>query len=219
VRWSTRARDALLAGIVSSQAYVEVTLCLLSTYKALWFRAQSQSPHWWRTCSIRNYPTDSRSMFTLKSLLIPCLLSVTTYAQNISIASPTSAQTMTVGQPMNVELDFGNQLTGVKHVSVVIALQDCTGLPCPSVSPQDDMGNVLFAGNYTPQEHEQNKPPYQNFSITLPVGTHGGTNVLNVAHFMLVGASSTPVLEFRNVSINTQNASSASSAAKSSAQQ
>lgn len=150
-------------------------------------------------------------MFILKTLLVPCLLSATIYAQSISIAAPSSEETGTAGQPMNVELDFANQLTGVKHVSVVIALQDCAGQPCPNVSPQDDLGGVLYAGNYTPQEHEQGKPPYENFSIMLPAGTHAGTNVLNVAHFMLVGASSTPVLEFKNVSINTQNGSSSSS--------
>ncbi|KAJ3976957.1 hypothetical protein EV361DRAFT_881443 [Lentinula raphanica] len=109
-------------------------------------------------------------------------------SQTISILSPTSGTEITPGQDVTVQLGFANSLTGVEHVSAVIAMINCAGAPCPS-DASDTLGIPLFAGNYTPELHEGNlvsliscfvrhsldllimgrffiQPPYQNFVRT-----------------------------------------------------
>ncbi|KAJ3747222.1 hypothetical protein DFH05DRAFT_1457636 [Lentinula detonsa] len=139
----------------------------------------------------------------MKSILI--LLSIfflTVHSQTITVLSPSSGSEITPGQNVTVQLAFGNSLTGVEHVSAVIAMINCAGAPCPT-DASDSLGIPLFAGNYTPQYHEQNLPPYENFTITVPGTLAAGTNMLTVAHFMLVGASAVPVLQFDNVTVST----------------
>ncbi|KAJ3791257.1 hypothetical protein GGU10DRAFT_398138 [Lentinula aff. detonsa] len=173
----------------------------------------------------------------MKSILI--LLSIfflTVHSQSITVLSPSSGSEITPGQNVTVQLAFGNSLTGVEHVSAVIAMINCAGAPCPT-DASDSLGIPLFAGNYTPQYHEQNLassisgliffPPYENFvrtndlislfalslklydetvvhqTVTVPGTLAAGTNMLTVAHFMLVGASAVPVLQFDNVTVST----------------
>ncbi|KZP33004.1 hypothetical protein FIBSPDRAFT_924977 [Athelia psychrophila] len=145
-----------------------------------------------------------------KSLLLPVALCASAYAQSIEINYPGNTTTQTLGQTIDLELDFPNQLTSVQHISVVIALLGCASTGCSNLTAETaGLGSIMYAGNYTPQSHEPYKPPYQNFTLALPNGTQAGSSILNVAHLFLLGASETPVLEFKNVTINTQKAPSA----------
>ncbi|KAJ3770700.1 hypothetical protein FB446DRAFT_646523 [Lentinula raphanica] len=135
-------------------------------------------------------------------LLLLSSLFLTVCSQTISILSPTSGTEITPGQDVTVQLGFANSLTGVEHVSAVIAMINCAGAPCPS-DASDTLGIPLFAGNYTPQLHEGNLPPYQNFTVTVPSNLAAGTNMLTAAHFVLIGVSAVPVLQFDNVTVST----------------
>ncbi|KZV75193.1 hypothetical protein PENSPDRAFT_572074 [Peniophora sp. CONT] len=141
----------------------------------------------------------------MKFILAPLLLAASTLAQSISIADPADGATLTAGSPMNVELDFPNSLTGVKHVSVVISFLSCGVQPCDMGADQI-LGNVLYSGNYTPAytTDDAAKPPNQNFTLTIPSEASTGAGLLNVAHFYLVGASAQPILEYKNISFNLQ---------------
>ncbi|KAH7878001.1 uncharacterized protein C8R40DRAFT_880329 [Lentinula edodes] len=109
-------------------------------------------------------------------------------SQTISILSPTAGAEIVPGQDVTVQLAFANSLTGVEHVAAVVAMINCAGAPCPA-DASDTLGIPLFAGNYTPQYHEQNLPPYENYTVTVSSTLAVGTNMLTVAHFMLVGVS------------------------------
>ena len=67
-----------------------------------------------------------------------------------------------------------------QSVSVVISLQRCGPSPCLT-SDDAILGDILFAGNF--------KPPFQNFTFTLPASDQPGDAVIHVAHFFLVGVS------------------------------
>ncbi|KAJ4482097.1 hypothetical protein J3R30DRAFT_3402737 [Lentinula aciculospora] len=140
-------------------------------------------------------------------LIFLSTLFLTACSQTISVLSPSPGAEITPGQDVTVQLAFANSLTGVEHVSAVIAMINCAGAPCPT-DASDTLGIPLFAGNYTPQYHEQNLPPYENYTVTIPSTLATGTNLLTVAHFMLVGVSAVPVLEFDNVTLSTPSSSS-----------
>ncbi|KAL0579134.1 hypothetical protein V5O48_002866 [Marasmius crinis-equi] len=137
-------------------------------------------------------------------ILFTLTLILSVFSQTIQIADPADGASVQSGQNMNVMLEFPNSLTGMTHVSVVISLLDCPDLnkgQCVQQNATDSLGKTLFAGNYTPQFHEQDRPPYQNFTVAIPQGQQPPNLLLTVAHFMLVGASASPILEFKNVSL------------------
>ncbi|KAE9396632.1 hypothetical protein BT96DRAFT_1039203 [Gymnopus androsaceus JB14] len=138
--------------------------------------------------------TKSANIFLLLSTLF-----LTAFSQTISILSPTPDAEITAGQDVTLQLAFGNSLTGVQHVSVVIAILDCAALgeTCPTLDAGSTLGVPLFSGNYTPEFHEQ------NLTVTIPQTLTAGTNMLTVAHFMLIGAGATPILQFDNVTVST----------------
>ncbi|KAL0069780.1 hypothetical protein AAF712_003049 [Marasmius tenuissimus] len=141
-------------------------------------------------------------MKTIILFTLSLILSV--FSQSIQIASPTNDTGVESGKDLNVMLVFPNSLTGMRHISVVISLLNCPDLAsdqCAQQKATDSLGQTLFAGNYTPQYHEQDRPPYQNFSVMIPTGQKSPNLLLTVAHFMLVGASSSPVLEYKNVTL------------------
>ncbi|TRM70273.1 hypothetical protein BD626DRAFT_476891 [Schizophyllum amplum] len=131
------------------------------------------------------------------------LLSVaaTVTAQNIALSFPTANATVTAGQNTTVQVSFPNSLTSVQHVSLVISLASCgQANECPS-SAYETLGTPMYVGGFDPQYHESALPPYQNFSVQIPEGTAEGTNLLTVAHFMLLGASFVPILDFSNATV------------------
>ncbi|KAJ4491420.1 hypothetical protein C8J55DRAFT_469548 [Lentinula edodes] len=140
------------------------------------------------------------------SLIVFSTLFLTVCSQTISILSPSAGAEVVPGQDVTVQLAFANSLTGVEHVAAVVAMINCAGAPCPA-DASDTLGIPLFAGNYTPQYHEQNLPPYENYTVSVSSTLAVGTNMLTVAHFMLVGASAVPVLEFANVTVSTPSSS------------
>ncbi|KAL1734876.1 hypothetical protein EV714DRAFT_244850 [Schizophyllum commune] len=138
----------------------------------------------------------------MKFTVLAALLSAasTALAQNIQLSSPTANATLTPGQNTTVQVEFPNSLTGAQHVSLVIGLASCSsGSGCPA-DAFSGLGRPLYVGGFDPQYHESALPPYQNFSVQIPEDA-SGVNLLTVAHFMLLGASTTPVLDFSNATV------------------
>ncbi|KAL5530722.1 hypothetical protein ACEPAF_6980 [Sanghuangporus sanghuang] len=121
----------------------------------------------------------------LFSLVLASVFALPVLGQMVSIAAPAPGETLAPGSSIVVELDSANGLTNFQHVSVALGIA-----PVPSDTSTPTLGTVLFAGNYTPTLHEQNKPMYQNFTLTIPDGQVSGNSTLSVAHFYLVGSIS-----------------------------
>jgi len=138
-------------------------------------------------------------------IILLSTLFLTAFSQTITIISPPPGAEITAGQDVTVQLGFGDTLTGVQHVSVVIATFNCAAIDgCPVLDASSPtLGDPLFKGNYTPEFHEGNLPPYENYTVSIPATLTAGTNMLTVAHFMLIGAGATPILQFANVTVST----------------
>ncbi|KAG7088413.1 hypothetical protein E1B28_012410 [Marasmius oreades] len=138
-------------------------------------------------------------------ILFTLSLVLSVLSQSIQITEPTDGTPITPGQSLNVMLEFPNSLTGMTHVSVVVSTRDCTQ-ECSQQDASDSLGKPLYVGDYAPQFHENNKPPYQNFTVKIPQGITTAKTQLTVAHFMLVGASASPLLEYKNVTLAVNSA-------------
>jgi hypothetical protein len=85
------------------------------------------------------------------------------------------------------------------------------------------MGQILHSGGFNPQADPNNaqKPPHQNFTVTVPSNLPKGSAQIGIAHFSLIGVSSTlsptwmlmtlisqaglePFMEVKNVSVIVQ---------------
>lgn len=116
-------------------------------------------------------------------------------------------------------------LTASTEVAIVIGFLSCVGLNTPTCPPPSaTIGNVLYNGPYDPEFHNNgslpNKPPYQNFTVTIPASAPAGPAQLSLTHLSLVGVSPprfrnfepsvlicvqlslSPFLEFRNITLN-----------------
>ncbi|KAL5508255.1 hypothetical protein ACEPAH_5874 [Sanghuangporus vaninii] len=140
----------------------------------------------------------------LFSLVLASVLALPVLGQMVSFAAPAPGETLIPGSSIVVELDSANGLTNFQHISVALGV--ALGVaPVPNDTSTPTIGTMLFAGNYTPTLHEQNKPMYQNFTLTIPDGQVSGNSTLSVAHFYLVGAGLEPILETRNISVMEEN--------------
>jgi hypothetical protein len=83
-----------------------------------------------------------------------------------------------------------NSLTGSKEVGLVIGMQSCSGGVCNKMPATDYLGALLVnTGSYNPQYHEYYKPPYENYTITVPTYLEKGPARISVTHYALVGVS------------------------------
>lgn len=149
-------------------------------------------------------------------LIGPILLAAAAFAQSVDIGAPASGTTVKAGSNITVEVDRPvsrtnqilnktsyivhrphtvpqNTLTGSTEVAVVIGFLSCVGFStgiCPP--PSEIIGSILYNGPYDPQFHTNvtpTKPPYQNFTVTIPKTAEAGPAQLSVTHFSLVGVS------------------------------
>ncbi|KAJ6493999.1 hypothetical protein C8R47DRAFT_1118009 [Mycena vitilis] len=138
----------------------------------------------------------------LSSLALSALLAASAYGQRAFIGAPADGTSVTAGSNITVELDRPDTLTGSTEVAVIIGFFSCTstGSVCPG--PSEALGTILYNGPYDPEFQPGPKPPYQNFTVTIPPSAPKGKAQLGVAHFSLVGASEVPILETLNVTLN-----------------
>ncbi|KAI0647684.1 hypothetical protein C8Q79DRAFT_1008099 [Trametes meyenii] len=120
-------------------------------------------------------------------------------AQMAVILSPPPQSTLSPGDQFVVDVDRPDTLTPSQEVSVAIGLLSCAGIAppgtCNGVDPTEELGRVLFAGPYTPQLRPGGSDLFQNFTVTVPDNFPPGAAALSVAHFSLVGAGLSPILE------------------------
>ncbi len=127
-------------------------------------------------------------------------------AQRVAIGSPLDQTTLSAGQQTVVEIDrpvsvfhdslpvlvyLGSQnfQSSAQEVAVVIGIQSCAATPC--APPDGIMGQILYSGSFNPQFDTSNtqKPPHQNFTVTLPSNLPKGSAQIGIAHFSLIGVS------------------------------
>ncbi|KAI6144138.1 hypothetical protein BKA82DRAFT_3938796, partial [Pisolithus tinctorius] len=88
------------------------------------------------------------------------------------------------------------RLTGSEGVAVVIGFQSCGANRC--ISSNDDLGQVLYNGSFSPKYHELTSPPYKNFTIEVPNTAPDRTALIRVVRVTLIGASNAPFSEVVN---------------------
>ena len=79
-------------------------------------------------------------------------------------------------------------LSSSQEVAIAIGFWPCNGA-CNETDVTQVLGSLAYSGPYNPQlTGEAWKPPYENFTVTVPSHFVPGSEVsLNVAHFSLIG--------------------------------
>ncbi|KAI0357359.1 hypothetical protein OH77DRAFT_1399218 [Trametes cingulata] len=146
-------------------------------------------------------------LFTFAYLVLAAL------GQRIAIGAPAEWSVIQPGSNITVEVDRPMTLTGSQEVAVAIGLWPCAGYgeaanrTCAEVDVTQVLGNVMYSGPYEPKlqpGQEAIKPPYQNFTITVPSTFTDGQVSLGVAHFSLIGAGAAPFMEVANITLIVQ---------------
>lgn len=94
-------------------------------------------------------------------------------------------------KPSIVIFALQNSIMGSREVGLVLSFQYCQKPnPCPPATNQ--LGSVLFIGQFNPQFHEIPGQPYQNFTVTIPdfdFWKPGPAQII-ATRFHLIGVSS-----------------------------
>ncbi|KAM5538616.1 hypothetical protein V8D89_007645 [Ganoderma adspersum] len=125
------------------------------------------------------------------------------FAQRCQITAPAEWSTVKPGSNVTVELDRPMTLSSSQEVAIAIGFWPCNG-PCNRTDVTEVMGSLVYSGPYNPQLNTTAnwRPPYQNFTVTVPAHFTPGSEVsLNVAHFSLIGAGLMPFLETLNITL------------------
>ncbi|KAJ6016535.1 hypothetical protein N7540_011126 [Penicillium herquei] len=101
-------------------------------------------------------------------------------AQNAVINIPERQQTVTAGSDLIVQVLRPNLLTNSQEMALAIGFSFCANGGCSPAS--EDMGTVVYSGNFNPVSHEEFLPPYQNFTVPIPSSYSSGKAQVNVAH-------------------------------------
>ncbi|KAF9565780.1 hypothetical protein CPC08DRAFT_159089 [Agrocybe pediades] len=140
----------------------------------------------------------------LTTLLTLTSCAVIAAAQRSFIRSPPSGANIVHGRRFTVQVIRPNSIQGSTEVGMIIGLVSCAAEPndgvCPP--PEEQVGRVLFNGDFNPALHEIPGEPYQNFTVTVPNDFPLGLAQLSTGRFHLIGAGPSPVLELNNVTVN-----------------
>ncbi|KAJ6461078.1 hypothetical protein C8R45DRAFT_879278 [Mycena sanguinolenta] len=142
----------------------------------------------------------------LSSLALSALCAATALAQSVQIGAPAAGTTVSAGSNITVEIDRPDSLTASAEVAIVIGFLPCGGFASGCPPPSETLGTVLYNGPYDPEFSAPvggvNKPPHQNFTVTIPSSASPGPAQLGVVHVALVGLSETPLFETLNITLN-----------------
>ncbi|KAJ0414818.1 hypothetical protein BJY00DRAFT_18836 [Aspergillus carlsbadensis] len=131
----------------------------------------------------------------MKTFAILTTLAATALAQNVFVNLP-EGSTLEAGSEAIIQVTRPNSLTGSREIAVAIGIQPCNGGRC--LPAESTLGTVLYNGPFTPDFHESNGLPYENFTVTIPADLATGSALVGVAHAALVGASNWPFFEVVN---------------------
>ncbi|KAJ5774138.1 hypothetical protein N7457_009034 [Penicillium paradoxum] len=135
----------------------------------------------------------------MKSFITICLFAVSALAQRANIGLPEEDQRINSGKDVIIQIQRPNTLTGSKEMAVAIGLSSCKSSPCRSAA--DAIGTILYNGPFKPEYHENNRPPYENFTVKVPSDAVLGKSQINVAHAALIGAGPSAFLESFNQTV------------------
>ncbi|KAJ7244431.1 hypothetical protein B0H12DRAFT_1309555 [Mycena haematopus] len=139
----------------------------------------------------------------LLSLLPLSAMLTIAFAQRADIGAPADGSTVRRGSKIIVEIDRPDTLTGSTEVAIIVGLWHCGGSESVCPPPSEVLGTILYNGPYAPEFHNSDsKPPYQNFTVKIPLDAPIGKAQLGVAHLSLVGAGPFPFLETFNITLN-----------------
>ncbi|KAF8336749.1 hypothetical protein F5887DRAFT_565748 [Amanita rubescens] len=124
------------------------------------------------------------------SVILLLAFPILSLAQAVTIESPPAGASITQAGSFTVQIARPDTLTGSIEVSVAIGVTSCVSTPCPGFTADQDLGDVLYYGPYTPELYNGRTPEYENFTVSLPSGFPLGAAQINVAHFSLLGVSS-----------------------------
>jgi hypothetical protein len=156
---------------------------------------------------------------SLRSVLAVAALAGAALAQNTQIGAPEHGAQLKAGSNLTVEVQrpvrlffLGpcciadglppvpqNSLTGSHEVAVVIGLQSCVSNLCAEYAPGDYLGSLLYSGSFNPQyaPGQTQKPPHQNYTVTVPSYISKGAARVSVAHWSLVGVRTAAMTRLR----------------------
>ncbi|KAI0372902.1 hypothetical protein BV20DRAFT_1050328 [Pilatotrama ljubarskyi] len=140
----------------------------------------------------------------MKAVITALSLVALAFAQSVTILSPAPGTTLSAGESFVVDIDKADSLSPSYDVSVAIGLQSCGETPCSQLASAGILGNVLHAGDFTPQLRPNSSHLFQNYSVQVPSTMQTGPAVLTVGHFYLLGAGASPVVETVNATIVIQ---------------
>ncbi|KAB8201840.1 hypothetical protein BDV34DRAFT_201933 [Aspergillus parasiticus] len=136
----------------------------------------------------------------MKNLLpfISFAVLILTAAQAIEIGAPTAGTVLSRGSKFTAQVLQPGSVQTCIEVGIALAVNSCDNDVCPQ--PSDQLGNVLYAGPWTPTAHPSSGS-YQNFNLQVPEYMPEGLATFTLTHLCLLGAGPVPLLEFRNVTI------------------
>ncbi|KAI1794787.1 hypothetical protein LXA43DRAFT_1091395 [Ganoderma leucocontextum] len=101
-------------------------------------------------------------------LFVLAFLVASAFAQRCQIAAPAEFSTVKLGSNITIELDRPMTLSSSQEVAIAIGFWPCNGA-CNETDVTQVMGSVVYTGPYSPQLTNAGwKPPYQNFTVTVP---------------------------------------------------
>ncbi|KIK78292.1 hypothetical protein PAXRUDRAFT_164365 [Paxillus rubicundulus Ve08.2h10] len=119
------------------------------------------------------------------------------FSQTITLGYPTNGVILTPGQSFTAQVIQPESMASCIQVGIALAMDTCTNGVC--LQPANQLGDVLYAGPWTPTGHPQGGF-YQNFTLQVPDFTPGPA-VFTLTHLCLLGGGPYPFLEFRNASV------------------
>ncbi|KAJ7053667.1 hypothetical protein C8F01DRAFT_996282 [Mycena amicta] len=101
----------------------------------------------------------------------------------VTLIAPTSGASVTAGSSVTVRVVGTTPTAGSVQGAAVIAITKCT-LICNS--PLNNIGTVLYNGNYNPVFHLTGPGPartvYQDIAVTIPSGSAAGNWQISIVH-------------------------------------
>ncbi|KAI0630235.1 hypothetical protein C8Q77DRAFT_249793 [Trametes polyzona] len=136
----------------------------------------------------------------MKAFFVALALAASALAQGIFIIAPAEGSTIQQGAETTITLQKQNSLTNSEDVSVAIGLESCGAAGCGALFNQT-IGTVLFKGDFAPKPDSAGNVT-QDFTVQVPADIATGPARLSVAHFYILGASNSAVLDVTHSTLN-----------------
>ena len=139
-------------------------------------------------------------LFTFALVLATAIAS--SLGQLIELGYPTNGVVLTAGQDFTVQvvqpvrplptrstdyrvlMNLQGSIASVIQIGIALAVDNCNNGVCPQ--PTDQLGEVLYAGQWTPTGHAQ-EGFYQNFTVQISEYMTKGPAIFTLTHFCLLG--------------------------------